>query len=514
MARRGPEDRAGETGLADTSSRLISGGLLLSGARMVVNVLGIVSTIVLARLLTPDDFGLVALGTTIMTIISAATEMSLGNALINHKRPTRDHLNTAWTLGVLRGLILGAILALGARPVAQFYSDPRLELVLYAFAGSVVVSGLYNPRQALLMKKLLFHQEFILTVATKVTTFAVTIGFAWVWQSYWALVLGTLAGQALNIILSYVMLPFRPRATVRHAREIFSFSIWLTFGQAISTVNTRFDQLLVAGVLGTAPLGQYSVGSNLAQIPVKELSTPLRSILFPGLTALREDMPRMRDAYMNAQSIIVMLALPAGIGFALVAEPVVIIAMGEKWAPAVIVIQALSAVFALQTLGSMSQSLGLALGETKALFVRDVQMFCIRLPIITAGILAYGFVGLVLSRVVSGLIGLLVQMILVRQFIAVPLRRQIGANWRSLLSATVMTALVLGYQQVALPANPDEASRIAGGLISVALGAAGYLSTLTGLWFLSGRPEGPERKLVEIALKYVRRKGRAGSLTT
>ena len=124
------------------------------------------------------------------------------------------------------------------------------------------------------------------------------------------------------------------------------------------------------------------MGDNLAQLPTREAIAPLTEPLYPAFSRVADDHERLRAGYQRAQAFITAVALPIGVGFALLASPLILHFMGEKWAPAVIVAQGLSAIFALQTLGSLAQPLGMAAGATKLLFKRDVQMFFVRLPVI------------------------------------------------------------------------------------------------------------------------------------
>ncbi|WP_172124781.1 lipopolysaccharide biosynthesis protein [Devosia sp. 919] len=493
--------------MSSVAVRMMKGSLWISGARAVVNAAGFFSTIMLARLLAPEDFGLVALGTTILAIMTAVTEMSLSQALVHHKDPQADHFHTAWTLGAARGLLLAAVMTILGRPLAALYEEPRLETLIYAFAFSVFLSGLANPRTVMLSKKLIFWQEFLLSVAERLVSLAVAIGVALHFQSYWALVAGVVVGQFTSVVLSYFILPFRPRIVWRHARELWSFSVWLTLGNAMNTINWRFDQLLVGHLLGRSALGHYTVGDSLAQMPTREAISPLTGTLFPALAGIASDPDRLRAGYQRAQSLITAIALPVGVGFALVAEPLVLLTMGTKWLPAVPIIQALSSVFALQTLGSMAQPLGMALGATKLLFMRDLQMFFVRLPTITCAMLLWGLPGLVYARVFTGLIAACVNMVLVRRLTGLGLLRQLGANFRSLVCVAVM---VMGTSAVMKLLDSN-------GLVhdlrylaaAVSSGAALYLSSSALLWMASGRPVGPEREFVSLASKLLSQVRRA-----
>lgn len=493
-----------------TYGRVISGGLWLSGARIIINLLGFVSTIILARLLAPSDFGLVALGMTVMAIISSVTEMSLSQALVYQANPTAEHLNTAWTLSAVRGSILAIIMYAGAAPFALLYGDTRLELILYVLAFSTFASGLSNPSLALLTKKLIFWQSFLLQIVEKVITVIASIFLAVAWESYWAIIVGSLIGQITKIFLSYAILPFFPRPSLIHTREMFSFSVWLTLGQAMNTINWRFDQLLVGGILGNTSLGYYSVGSNLAQIPTREVSAPLRSVLFPGLASIASEPGRMRFAYQRAQSLITTLALPVGIGFALIAQPFVALTMGEKWLPAVPVIQALSCVFALQTLGSMVQPLGMALGQTKYLFVRDFQMFLVRLPIIIIGTLVWSLPGLIYGRVIAGLIATFVNMALVTKMTGLTVWSQLVVNGRSLMAVIAMVASILVFQNlIRRDVSFPQYLPIIEIFGSVSIGCLTYLATLLLCWIVK-RPEyGGENEVARfIKMIWTRRSAR------
>ncbi len=477
---------------------MISGSLWLSGARAITNLLAFLSTIVLARLLAPADFGIVALGTTIMVMITAVTEMSLSQALVHHPDPTDDHFHTVWTLGAARAVLLAGLMAAAAYPAAWFYHEPRLAPVVLALAASVVMGGLANPRMVTFTRQLIFWQTFMLSVAGRLSVVLVSVAVAIVWKSYWALIAGSMAGQVVSTLLSYTVAPYRPRVVWRHARELWSFSIWLTLGQAINTINWRFDQLLVGNILGRTALGHYSVGDNLAQMPTREATYPLRQTLFPALARIADDPARLRAAYQRAQGLVTLCALPIGIGFALVADPVVRLAMGEKWAPAIPVIQALSSVFALQTIGDLVQPLGMSKGRTRLLFQRDLQMFFIRLPVIIAGTMIFGLPGLIYSRVATGLGGIVMNMTVVRRITGLSLGAQMQVNTRSLAAAAAMVAATLAFQH-AWPIHGDAMRVVAGIAGSMVVAAIAYIGTAALLWRLSGRPDGAEAEVLRLA---------------
>lgn len=479
------------------SSRLLLGSIWITASRGLVNALGFISTVVLAHLLTPADFGLVALGTTMLAILQAITQLSLSQALIHHPAPTEAHFHTAWTLGTMRGLMLGALFAAAAPAAAAFYGDVRLESIMYALAFSIFLSGLSNPRRIMLTRELIFWQDFVLNVSQKLIGVIVGVLIAYIYQSYWSLVLSIIAGQLAQVIISYTALPFRPRFALRHARDLWSFSIWLTLGEIVTTINLRFDHLLIGKFLGRDDLGQYTVGSNLAMLPTREATLPLTQSLFPAFAMLKEDFERLRRAYQRSQTLVTTIALPLGVGTALIADPLVLLTMGEKWLPAAFVIQALGTIFAVQTIGALVDPLGMALGHTRLIFMRNTQFMFVRLPLIVAGMYLGGFNGMIIARIFAGLISVAVNLALVKRLIAMPIGTQLIVNLRAMVGVLMMSAAVLKAQEYLTPSDDPKQLTLQIAIL-VAVGAATYVSGTLALWLISGRPAGPEREIIKL----------------
>jgi O-antigen/teichoic acid export membrane protein len=486
------------TTVMNTRGKLAKGTAWISAARLAANGLQLVSTLVLARLLAPADFGLVALATTLMAMITSITELSLGEALVQLREASEHHYHTVWTIGVARNALLAGVICLAAFPAAAIYHTPRLTPVMIALAGSLAVSGLSNPRMIMATKSLVFWQQAMLQISQKLVALVVSVAIALIYHSYWALVWGTVASTIVNCLLSYTVLPMWPRFSIRHARDLFGFSVWLSFGQIVNTVNWNFDQLVIGGLLGRTPLGYYTVGNNVAMMPTREATAPITGTLFPAFANLSHDRDRLARAYQSAQALVTSIALPAGVGMALVADPMVRLIMGEKWRPAVFLIQALASVFAFQTLGTLSQPLAMAAGETRLLFMRDLQNFLIRIPFILIGLVAGGLNGVIYARILTGSIAIVFHMQVVKKVTGLPLAAQLGANLRSLISIAVMAAAVTAATPFVQPFGVKPSGLMLQLVVLVAIGAVAYLLTHAALWFAQRRPDGPEREVARI----------------
>lgn len=480
--------------------KMAAGALWLSAAKLVVNLLAAISTLLLARLLTPDDFGLVAIGLTVLTVIVSVSELSLASALVQRRDLEDDHFHTAWTLGVLRALIIAAIMAGLAPVIAKIYDDPRLTWIVWALSLVILLNGASNPKTIVFLKNLEFWQEFVQTIAQKLLSFVVCIGIAYYYQSFWALVAGTVAGQLSGTILSYVFYPYRPKFSLAKWRDLISFSVWLSFSQIINTLSWRLDPLLIGYRLGSTTLGHYTVGDNLAGLPTRELAGPIERTLFPGFSAINDDKPRLTRAYTAAQTMLTAIALPAGVGFACIAEPFVSVAMGPQWLPVVPVIQVMSIVTALLTLGSPGYTLAMALGHTRWLFFRDLASMFIRLPIVIFGLYAGGLIGLLAGRAIAATISIGMNLYIVRYLLGLSILRQAKDNLRAISSALLMSAVLVVVQRV----FPEQSGGLVGipvvnVMLLTVLGAAVYSASMGGMWLLADKPEGPESTFISMA---------------
>src|SRR6185295_17241541 len=180
--------------------------------RLTLRSIGVVSTIVLARLLVPADFGLVVLASMLIGLVELASEFEFATYLIREQGIDRSYYDTAWTLSVLRGGLIA--LVLGSSAAADFFAEPRLQNVLYALSLASLISGLANIGTVDFQKSLNFDRDFRLTVQTKLVAFAITVLLAVVLRNYWALVIGMLSGRFAALVFGYTMHPFRPRISL------------------------------------------------------------------------------------------------------------------------------------------------------------------------------------------------------------------------------------------------------------------------------------------------------------
>ena len=474
----------------EISSKLAKGAAWIAAGRIVFVSIGFLNTIILARLLMPSDFGLVAIATTINTILQSLTNMALSAALVQHDAPTREHYNTAFTLNVLRSTVLGILIAVGGVLFSSLYQEPRLVGLFLAIGVSTIVMSFSNPKLVVMLRNLVFWQEFLIQSSNKLLTFIVAVTVAVIWKSYWALIVGIFAGQFLSLILGYVIVPYMPGFAVTKWRELISFSGWLTLKDGVENLNWRFGQLFIGFFLGNSALGLYNVGQNLATVPTRETLNPIARTLFPAFSRIQRDVARLTRNYSRVQILMTAVAFPIGFGFSLICDEVVPLALGDQWTGIIVVIQFSAILGAVQVMGDPLNPLAMSLGRTKTLFYRGVLELCIRLPIVIIGVVSGGILGFLIARTVTEAITLFIRFLFVRTLINVPVVEQIFVNWPTFVASGIMLVACISMERWMEMVLPGRV--VTEVLVVILVGAVSYFGVRLAIWGTSGKAEGPE----------------------
>ena len=477
-------------------ARTASGAGWVIGWRMATRLLGLLSTLVLARVLGPGDFGLVALASGFTQTVDALTDFSVNEAIVRDPAPDRPLYDTAFTMSLTRGLVTTAVVAGVAWPAAAFFHEPRLAPVLFALALASLVGALENVRSADLVRTFQFGREFRLWTLPRVVQVAATIGVALLFRSYWALVFGIVLGRLLRTGLSYVMIPYLPRFSLAAWRRILGFTTWSWAVWLTVVVRDRVDTFLIGRIFTPAQVGVYALGAEIAALPTTELIESLARACFPSFAQLRNQGLSAGSAYVRLLGAGAMLAFPAGSGIAAVADPLVRLAFGPGWLDAIPMIQILSTAACLGVIGSLSGTLFSAFGLLRVSFTVLCTVTVARAVLLVLLVPGGGLNAAAIVIAGMTLAEQAVMLILTMRRFGVRTVQLVSALGRTVLACGAMMATMavtgFGFQPV-----PDQVPQALAG--SVAFGAAVYAVALGSLWLLAGRPDGPERDLLTIA---------------
>ncbi len=465
--------------------------------RIATRILGFGSTLVLARVLVPEDFGLIAIASTYVAAFDALSIFGLQDAIIRSTEPNDNLLDTAYTLSVMRGLLNTLIIAATAPIAAHFFAEPRLIPVLLVLALFPALEGTENIGVVEFRRDFRFEKEFLLFLMPRLVSVVVTVAIALFFHSYWALVIGNLVLRMLRWVLTYWMHPYRPHFSLAAWHKLVSFSLW-TWAATIADFGRERSWMIVLGrFLDTFQVGVFMVASEIGLLPITEIVAPICRALFSGFTAARNEAGNFAYAFRRTIGVIAVPLLPAAIGMSAVASDVVDIALGPSWSTAgfVIALVAASAPFALVT--SIGATAMVVTGHVRNNFVLNAVFAVIGVVVCLVSAWYWGLWGVAVARALVTVLEGVAFAVVTGNAVGIWLADWIACVWRPTVAIAAMS-LVLWFtgQGWAPPTGAAWDVVLPHFIDAVLCGGAVYGATLLLLWIAAGEPEGGESFLL------------------
>jgi len=478
----GKKDYAGRLG-----SHLIRGSGWAIAVRWTARLLGLVSTIVLARLLTPTDFGIVAIAMIIAGTIEIFAQTGQWQAIIRHPAPTRDHYDSAWTISMLLGLGLGLVIWLAAPVAVIYFHEPRAQQVVEVVAFRTMIVGLTNVGIVNFKRDFRFRAQFVFDTAPSIVAFFVTIGAAVAFRNYWSLVVGMLSQQFATVGLSYILEPHRPRITFAKVGEIWSFSLWtMTRGIGVY-LNNQVDKFAVGGFAGSATMGRYEVATDVAIAPTQEINLPMIATLFPVMSRAHADTQRRRELYLQSLYWSALICTSTAVGVALVSNDMVDLVLGRQWQDAKPLMPWLALAFGVLGLSASVYSAFEVIGRPKvSAILQWTRLAGLTICIAPVALIFKTALAVAITRFIFTLAITPTLFLALARALEIPVSVIVRALWRPVTAGAVMAAVVLGLNAVLPFAGPIRL------VTNMAVGALTYSAFLLFVWNLGGRPDGPE----------------------
>jgi O-antigen/teichoic acid export membrane protein len=474
---------------------MATGALWMVLAKFIDRSLGFLATIILARLLLPEDYGIVAMAASLIAVIELFGTFGFDIPLIQHRDPDRRYYDTAWTFNVIFGAATAVILLLLAVPVANFYEEPRLPAIVAVLAVGSFVQGLENIGVVNFRKEMQFRKEFSFMLSKKISGFLVAVPLAFILHNYWALIAGMLTSRCFGVAVSYFLHPYRPSLSLAARKELFRFSKWLLLNNIIFFGNNRSADFVVGKLAGPQALGLYSVASELASLPTTELVAPINRAVFPGYAKTSSKLEDLRAAYLKVISIILILALPAATGIAATAELIIPVVLGDKWLAAIPLMQILAIYGAVIAIQTNIAAVYLALAKPQVLTMLAIVNLMVLLPSLVLLSARAGATGAAWAYLGTACVVAPLNFFVLFRSLQLRLSAFMQVVWRPLLATLFMVAAVRiwSYQTEAWLGESLQVLRL---LSAVLCGAITYVVCVLLLWLLFSRPEGAERYIL------------------
>ena len=313
------------------SKKTIVGAGWLVSSRLGGRLIDFVTLLVLAKTLTPTDFGLTALAGTVIAIVDTILEVPLLQALTRLKDVEKAHLDTAFTLGLLRGLVLSLIVLLAAWPFSYFLHDSRLFALVTTLALGPVARSLYSPSMVYFTHKMSFREMFIAEFTGKVFASLISISVMLLGGGYWAIIAASISSSIVATIISYVFAPYKPALSLAKVSDFSGFIGWFGCSQIVSALSWQLDRIVLGYYISKADLGRYAIASDLATLPSQTIVGPAMQTAMAAFSKINDDPARLAAAYLKASRFTLMLAAPACIGMSLTSDLIFDVLFGEKW---------------------------------------------------------------------------------------------------------------------------------------------------------------------------------------
>jgi len=474
------------------------------GWRMATRLLGLASTLILVRVLLPEDFGVVALGAAFAQTVDAMSALGTDDALIREREPTRALYDTAFTLNAMRGVITGGVVAAAAWPTAVFFGEPRLASLLLALAALAVVDGWLNIGVVDFRRDFQFHKEFLLNILPRVASVVATVAAAALFQSYWALVAGQATFRVLRVASSYRMHPYRPRFSLSAWRRLLLFSAWTWALAVVQMMQARVDAFVIGRSLGTGGVGAYALGYEIATLPTSEIVDPLGRAAYSGFSATRRE-GGTRALFNRLVASSLLVTGPAGLGLSMVADPLVRVALGERWLQVVPVVQVLSLACGVAPFGNLAFMVLRTHGYFATICAVGFLALLVKVAMIRTLLQLYGLPGAAGGAAASMVVESLTLLAVVVVTQRMPVGPLVACCWRVVAACAVMTGSLWLAGLAWTGWSETFAASVSRLLASAAFGAMAYAATLGALWTAQGRPEGAEADMLGTLRRLSRR---------
>jgi O-antigen/teichoic acid export membrane protein len=437
----------------------------------------LVTTFVLARLLGPEDFGLVSFANLAVSYLAVIQGLGFTAALIRHREDLDEAADTAFSVNLGIGLFL-ALTTFGMAPlVAEFFHEPAVQPLVQALALTFLIDPLGAVHVARLQRELEFGRKMVTDLGRSMMKGVVGIGCALAGYGVWALVIGQLAGQVVGIIAVWVVAPWRPRFRFdpQLAGRLFGFSLPLFLVEVQSAIWLYLDYTIVGRFLGSEALGIYTLAYRIPELTIISLWMVLGGVMFPAFASVQDQPDKLKRGFLATLRYVQLAAVPLSLGLLVTADPLVRVLLGEEWLEVIPVLRLLAVYSLIGSIGTNGGDVFKAVGRSDILW----RQGCINLIVLVICLLQgvrFGLEGVAMGHIVAASVAALIRLVTVSRVIQLSFGEILRELRPSLVGGAAFALLSLPMVQLSVDMAP---------LIRLILiGAAGGMGYFAALWAL------------------------------
>jgi len=381
----------------------IKGVSWTSGGRFITRSLAFLKILILARVLTPSQFGIFGIASLLLSFLETLTETGINVVLIQSKDALSDYINSAWVVSIIRGVIVAALLALSAPLIASFFHIEGATQLLLFTSLVPLVRGFINPAEVKFQKELRFQLQFWFTSALYIVDAVSAITIALITHSVYALIWGLLLSAIFEVIISFLLIRPLPKFSIekKYFKDIFHRGIWITGYTVFNYIAENADNAVVGRVLGAEALGLYQMAYKVAILPITEVSDVVSSVVFPVYTKISGESKRLKKAFFKTVSTVALGSIVLGAVIFFFPTQLIMLFLGSKWLSIAPVLQVLIIYGVLRTIAGPASALFLSLGKQKYVTAMVFTRFFALAIAIYPLVLAKGLIGAAYAQVIA-----------------------------------------------------------------------------------------------------------------
>jgi O-antigen/teichoic acid export membrane protein len=353
----------------DLKAQSIKGGAVTLTSQIAKFLLQTVSTVILARLLTPADYGLIAMVAVVINFIMMFKDMGLSMATVQKSEINHAQISTLFWINIAISLLIMMILAGLAPLVSWFYTKPQLTLVTLALASTFIFSGLTIQHRALLIRQMRFGRIALVEISAMLISVIAAVISAYCGAGYWALVIMQVVLAITNAIGVWIVCPWRPGLPERHTNigSMLFFGGNLTGFNLINYFARNADNILIGKFIGSTSLGFYSRAYSLLMLPIQQINAPISSVAIPALSRLQGQPEKFKNYYLQAINLIAFITMPLVLLMAALSNQIILIFLGPNWLPAALIFKVLAFSAVIQPILNTTGWIYISLNQTDRL---------------------------------------------------------------------------------------------------------------------------------------------------
>lgn len=354
----------------DLKSRSVKGGFSTIAGQVISFALNISSTIILARLLTPEDYGLVAMVTAVTGFVTIFKDLGLSSAVIQKEHINQQQVSAVFWINVFISLGIALIVALLAPVLVNFYNEERLFYITLVFSVGIFISGLSLQHNALMKRQMKFQTLALMNTLTAFLSIVCGVLLAWLGFGYWAIVAITFLFPSFNTLALWFVCAWRPSFTLKgnDVKSFLKFGAGITGFDMINYFSRNMDNVLIGKFIGSVALGLYTKAYQLLLLPITQLRDPLNSVALPALSTLQNDKVKYKSYYKRFLFTLAFFSMPAVVYMAIFSEELIVVVLGDQWIEASSIFRILAFAAFIQPLLSTIGLVMISTGDIKRYF--------------------------------------------------------------------------------------------------------------------------------------------------